>query len=70
MGAVIYPTTGKVSEIIDEIPGEEGWGWTQARNDYFRAAERMIESGIESEEVFMLLNSCYWAALRDSEGGG
>lgn len=65
MGAIIYPTTGKVSEVIDPIPGEEGW--LGARNDYFRAAERMIESGIELEEVFMLLNSCYWGALR--EGG-
>lgn len=64
MGAVIYPTTGTVSEIIDRIPGKQGW--TEARNSYFRAAERMIESGMESEEVFQLLNGCYWYAV--SEG--
>lgn len=57
-----------LTEIIDQIPGEDGWWKSDAAKSYEDAAKILLEKGFTLEETEELLSDLYWSAA-DCFGG-
>ena len=55
-------------QIIDEIPGEDGWWKSATREKYASIAKKLLAYGINPESISEMLNDCYWAAAGDFGG--
>lgn len=53
---------GPLRDLIQAIPGDDGWWNESARDTYLELAEQLRISGLETDEIVEILEKAYWAA--------
>lgn len=51
-----------LEQMIDEIPGEDGWWKNSSQEDYQAAARHLAGRGMTDMDIYEMLQTLYWAA--------
>lgn len=58
----------EIAELVDTIPGDDGWWHMSTRETFINVAGTLVEAGFELDDVHAILSDLYVATANEFGG--